>query len=315
MQTLDQVDLSSEYKKIHKWKVRDTFLRNWMRIIVVSDRVSAFDQNITAIPYKWQVLNQISSWWFNNTKDIVSNHVIDIPDSNVMITKTAKMFPVEVVVRGYITWSTDTSIWVNYQKWIRNFCGNKLPEWLKKNTKLVSPIITPTTKPEIWHDKNISKEEIINEWLISEWDWYKIEKMAMNLYLRWVEIAEKRGLIFVDTKYEFGKDQDWNIIVCDEVNTPDSSRYWILETYEEKIKNSLEPENLDKEFLRLKLKELWFHDWNIPKLSSEFINKVSEKYISLYEKITWEKFIKWDYSNINLRIENNLNKYFSKFNL
>lgn len=310
MQTLDQINLSSKYQKIHTWKVRDTFLRNWKRIIVVSDRISAFDQNITTIPYKWQVLNQISNWWFDKTKDIVPNHIIAIPDPNVMITKTAKMFPVEVVVRWYITWSTDTSIWVNYQKWVRYFCWNELPEWMTKNMRLFTPLITPTTKPEVWHDKNISRDEIISEWLVNEDDWNKIEKMAMSLYLRWVEIAKSRWMIFVDTKYEFGKDEAWNIIVCDEVNTPDSSRYWIANSYEYRLLEWLEPESLDKEFLRLKLKELWYSDSNLPKLSEEFRNEVSEKYIELYEKITWEKFIRWDISNITWRIEENLDKYF-----
>lgn len=312
MQTLDQIILSSKYQKIHKGKVRDTFMHKWKRIIVVSDRVSAFDQNITTIPYKWQVLNQVAKWWFDKTKDIVPNHVIATPDPNVMITKSAKMFHVEVVVRGYITWSTDTSIWVNYQKWVRDFCGNKLPEWLKKNMKLAKPIITPTTKPEVGHDKNISRDEIISEWLVSEEKWNQIEKMAMSLYLRWVEIARERGLIFVDTKYEFGENEDWNIIVCDEVNTPDSSRYWIAETYEQRLADWLEPQSLDKEFLRLKLKELWFTDTNLPQLSDEFRNEVSEKYIALYEKITWEKFEKWDISNILWRIETSLDRYFWK---
>ena len=311
MQTIEKTNLPSNFQKIHEWKVRDTFLRNWKRIIIVSDRISAFDYNITTIPYKGQVLNQLSAWWFDKTKDICPNHIIEIPDPNVMIVKSAKMFPVEVVVRGYMTWSTETSIWMNYKKWDRNFCWIALADWIKKNEKLKTPIITPTTKPEIGHDLNISREEIISQNLVSEEKWCKIEKMAMALYLKWVEIAKERWLIFVDTKYEFWEDEHWNIIVCDEVNTPDSSRYWMLNSYEERLANLLEPESLDKEFLRLKLRELWYNwDSNIPEISEEFRTEVSEKYISLFEKITWEKFARWDLSNIEERIAGNLEKCF-----
>ncbi len=313
MKTINTTNLPSQFQKIHEWKVRDTFLREWKRIIIVSDRISAFDYSITTIPYKGQVLNQLSAWWFDKTKDIVPNHIISIPDPNVMIVKSATMFPVEVVVRWYMTWSTDTSIWVNYNKWDRKFCWIDLPDWIKKNEKLEMPIITPTTKPEVWHDLNISKKEIIDQGLVEEEKWNKIEKMAMALYLKWVEVAKERWLIFVDTKYEFWEDEDGNIIVCDEVNTPDSSRYWMLESYKDRLSQWLEPESLDKEFLRLKLRELWYKwDENIPEVSDEFRKEISEKYISLYEKITWEIFVRWDLEDIDGRMLKHLNGHFQK---
>ena len=311
MQALDHLNLWDQYQKIHTWKVRDTYIRNSKRIIIVSDRVSAFDVNITSIPFKGQVLNQLSAWWFDKTKDIVPNHIIDIVDPNVMIVKSAKMFPVEVVVRGYMTGSTDTSIWVNYKNWVRDFCWNELRDWIKKNEKLDEVIITPTTKPDIWHDENISRDKIISQWLVSEDKWNKIEKMAMQLYLKWVELAKERWLIFVDTKYEFWEDEDGNIIVCDEVNTPDSSRYWVEWSYNTRLNNWLEPESLDKEFLRLELKKLWYTwDWDIPDIPEQFKDEVSKKYIALYEKVTWEQFMKWDVSDIEGRILGNLNDYF-----
>ncbi len=310
MKTLTEVTLSKDFNKIHSGKVRDTFLYNSKRILVVTDRQSAFDMNVGAVPLKGQVLNQVSAWWFDKTKDIVPNQVIAVPDPNVMIVKNAKMFPVEVVVRGYITGSTDTSAWVNYNNGVRNFCGNVLPEGLKKNQKFEKPIITPTTKPEVGHDESISAEEIIKQGLVPEKKWRKIEEYALALYNRGVELARERGLIFVDTKYEFGEDEYENIIVCDEVNTPDSSRYWIIDTYEERFSNAEEPQSLDKEFLRLYLKKHGYTEENIHEVPKEKFEELGEKYIELYERVTGEKFIRPDINeDINERIEKNLRKY------
>lgn len=312
IRALTFINLPTPFKKIHTGKVRDSFTYNEKRILVVTDRQSAFDINVGAVPLKGQVLNQISAWWFEKTKDIVPNQVIAMPDPNVMIVKTAKMFPVEVVVRGYITGSTDTSAWINYQKGVRYFCGNQLPEGLKKNQKFEKPIITPTTKPEVGHDAPISPEEIVEQRLVSAEKWAQIEKYAFALYNRGVELAAQRGLIFVDTKYEFGEDEEGNVIVCDEVNTPDSSRYWIAESYEARMAAGEEPQSLDKEFLRLYLKQNGFNETNVDQIPSSIFDELSEKYIQLYERVTGEKFIRPQESeDIQARIIANLKKYFS----
>jgi len=311
MNALTEVNLQSPYEKVHSGKVRDTFMYQDTRILIVTDRQSAFDLNLGVVPYKGQVLNQISAWWFDKTKDIVPNHVIDVPDENVMIVKSAKIFPVEVVVRGYITGSTDTSAWVNYNNGVTHFCGNDLPEGLKKNQKFDKPIITPTTKPEVGHDVPISAKEIIEQGIVSEEKWKQIEEYSYALYNRGVELAKERGLIFVDTKYEFGEDKDGNIIVCDEVNTPDSSRYWVEETYEERFAAGEEPQSLDKEFLRLYLKDNGFSEENVDDIPQSIFNELSEKYIELYEKVTGDKFVYPDSDkSIDDRITGNLNTYF-----
>lgn len=311
MQSLQHISLSSPFQKIHEGKVRDSFMYNGQRILVVTDRQSAFDINVGAVPQKGQVLNQISKWWFDKTSDIVPNQVIAMPDPNVLVVKNAKMFPVEVIVRGYITGSTGTSAWVNYKNGMRNFCGNQLPEGLVKNQKFATPIITPTTKPEVGHDELISAEEIIAQGLVPAEKWKKIEEYALALYNRGVKLAAERGLIFVDTKYEFGEDENGNIIVCDEVNTPDSSRYWIASSYEERLAAGIEPESLDKEFLRLYLKENGFNESNIDQIPQSVFQDLSKKYIALYEKVTGETFASvTDSEDIQARIEKNLRKYF-----
>jgi phosphoribosylaminoimidazole-succinocarboxamide synthase len=310
--TLTDIQLNTPFEKIHAGKVRDTFMYNNERILVVSDRQSAFDIAVGAVPYKGQVLNQISKWWFDKTADIVPNQVKAVPDANVMVVKNAKMFPVEVIVRGYITGSTSTSAWTNYAKGVRDFCGVTFPDGLVKNQKLEAPVITPTTKPEIGHDEPISPKEIIEQGLVSEEKWNKITEYAMALYKKGAEVASERGLIFVDTKYEFGEDEDGNIIVCDEVNTPDSSRYWIADTYEERFAAAQEPQSLDKEFLRLYLKENGYTEENVDQIPQEIFAELSEKYIALYEKVTGEKFVKAEENeDITARIEANLKKYFN----
>ena len=311
MSTLTNIQLNAPFKKIHEGKVRDSFMFDNNRILVVSDRQSAFDINVGAVPNKGQVLNQTSKWWFDKTKDIVPNQVVAMPDPNVLVVKNAKMFPVEVVVRGYITGSTDTSAWVNYNNGVRNFCGNQLPEGLVKNQKLEAPIITPTTKPEVGHDEPISAEDLIKQGLVPADKWAKIEEYAFALYNRGVELAAKQGLIFVDTKYEFGEDEDGNIIVCDEVNTPDSSRYWIADTYEERFAANQEPQSLDKEFLRLYLKENGYDESNVHEVPQEVFSNLSDKYINLYEQVTGETFKKVEGDeDVNARIEKNLREYF-----
>jgi len=301
------------YNKLHTGKVRDTYEKDGKRIIVTTDRQSAFDRVLAAIPFKGGVLNQCAAFWFDKTKDIVPNHLIATPDPNVAVVKNVKIYPVEVIVRGYITGTTSTSAWVNYNNGERNFCGVQLPEGLKKNQKFEKPIITPTTKPETGHDEKISREEIIAQGLVSEEEWDKIAEYALAVFKRGQELAAEKGFILVDTKYEFGKDEEGNIILADEVHTPDSSRYWIASTYQEKFDAGQEPENFDKEFLRLWFKENCdpYNDTELPAAPNELVEELSFRYIDIYEKLTGNTF---DYNkdkDIQARIQENLDKYFS----
>ena len=309
--TVTKTDFTG-FKKLHEGKVRDTYEKDGKYILVTTDRQSAFDRILAAIPFKGAVLNMFSKFWFDQTKDIVPNHIIAIPDPNIAIVKKVKIFPVEVVVRGYITGSTDTSAWYNYEKGERLFCGHQLPGGLKKNQKFDVPIITPTTKAED-HDEKISRDEIISQGLVSEEKWNKIEEYALAVFKKGQEVAASKGFIFVDTKYEFGEDEEGNIVLADEVNTPDSSRYWVASTYEERIAAGKEPQNFDKEFLRLWFKEHCdpYNDPELPDAPDELVAELSFRYIDIYEKVTGNAF---DYNAekpVLERMQENLNNYFS----
>ena len=288
-------------------KVRDQYDVGNKIILLTTDRQSAFDRVLASIPFKGQVLNQTSAWWFEKTKHIISNHVIDIPDPNITLAKKCEVFPIEFVVRGYITGSTSTSLWTVYKDGNREYCGNFLEEGMKKNQKLTNNMLTPTTK-EKDHDRPISPENIVKEGWMSQKNWDYCSKKALKLFSFGQKIADANGLILVDTKYEMGIDDNGEIILIDEIHTPDSSRYWIKESYSERLKNNLEPENIDKEFLRL-----WFIDncdpYNdniLPDAPQDLIIELSKRYIYLYETITGNKF-KFPNSNpIQERIINNL---------
>jgi phosphoribosylaminoimidazole-succinocarboxamide synthase len=280
-----------KFGKKYQGKVRDTYDLHDKLILITTDRQSAFDRVLASVPFKGQVLNLTSAWWFENTEHIIPNHVIAIPDPNVTIAKKCKVFPVEFVVRGYITGTTSTSLWTVYNDGVRNYCGNELPEGLRKNEKLFKPIVTPTTK-DTKHDRPITPEEIVAEGLMSQDEWNIACLKALELYQHGVEVAKKHGLILVDTKYEMGKDSHGNIVLVDEIHTPDSSRYWLANSYERRFNANQEPENIDKEFLRL-----WFidhcdpyHDKELPAAPEELIVKLSERYIQLFEMITNTKF-------------------------
>jgi len=307
--TLNETSLKG-LKKIYTGKVRDIYEHEGKKIFVTTDRQSAFDRILASIPFKGAVLNQFSQWWFEQTKDIVPNHMITVPDPNVMVAKPVKIFPVEVVVRGYITGSTDTSAWYNYEKGERLFCGVQLPEGLKKNQKFDEPIITPTTKAED-HDEKISRDEIISRGLVSEEKWTKIEKYALAVFKRGQEMAAKKGFILVDTKYEFGEDEEGNILLADEVHTPDSSRYWIANTYEELFNAGKEPENFDKEFLRLWFREHCdpYNDPELPPAPDELVEELSFRYIDIYEKLTGNTFEYNADRLIHDRIQENVDDY------
>jgi phosphoribosylaminoimidazole-succinocarboxamide synthase len=277
--------------KKYQGKVRDTYDLGNQLMLITTDRQSAFDRVLAAVPYKGQVLNLCSAWWFERTEHIIPNHLITIPDPNVTIAKKCNVFPIEFVVRGYITGTTNTSLWTQYKNGVRNYCGNPLPEHLKKNQQLEKPLLTPTTKEEK-HDRPISPQEILSEGWMTEDDWAIASAAAMQLYQFGVETAAKNGLILVDTKYEFGKDVDGNIVLIDEIHTPDSSRYWIQQSYAERLANSQEPENIDKEFLRLWFAEHCdpYNDQILPVAPEELIVTLSARYIQLYEMITGQRF-------------------------
>ena len=307
--TLDRTDfqdLGSRYQG----KVRDVYTHGEQVVLISTDRQSAFDYDWCTIPLKGQALNQMSAWWFEKVKDVIPTHVIAVPDPNVTVGKKLKMLKIEVVVRAYLTGSTSTSIWVNYEQGSRNFCGNVLPDGMKKNQKLKEIIFTPSTKPETGHDKSMSSTELITLGLISEEVIAEVQEKAFALFRRGQEVAASRGLILVDTKYEMGYDKDGVLCVGDEVHTPDSSRYWIASTYEERFAKGLEPESLDKEFFRLWLKEQGFQDDGRPRplVTDDARVMLAERYINLYERMTGEKF-EIHSGNVRERIRGNLSKY------
>lgn len=275
----------------YQGKVRDTYDLGDKLVLITTDRQSAFDRVIAAVPYKGQVLNLTSAWWFEQTAHLVPNHLIAVPDPNVMIAKKCQVFPIEFVVRGYITGTTSTSLWTQYNKGVRHYCGINFPEGLRKNQRLDTPVLTPTTKDKE-HDRPISPKEIVSEGWMSQADWDTASAMALKLFNFGMEVAAKHGLILVDTKYEFGKDADGNIVLVDEIHTPDSSRYWLASSYASRFAEAKEPENIDKEFLRL-----WFvdkcdpyKDAVLPEAPKELIATLAARYIQLYEMITGKNF-------------------------
>ncbi|MBN1306608.1 MAG: phosphoribosylaminoimidazolesuccinocarboxamide synthase [Chitinispirillaceae bacterium] len=290
-----------------KGKVRDTYDLGDRLLLVTTDRQSAFDRILAAIPFKGQVLNQVSAFWFEATRDIVANHLISIPDPNVTLAKKCSVLPIEFVVRGYLTGSTDTAVWTLYNKGERAICGNRLPDGMVKNQKFDRPILTPTTKSDE-HDEPVSAKEILARGTIDATTWKNLESIVFALFKRGTEIAAKNGLILVDTKYELGIDGRGAVTLVDEIHTPDSSRYWIEATYAERFAGGAEPENIDKEFLRL-----WFRDhcdpYNdpvLPKAPDDLILELSSRYIRLYELITGRQFTVDTSEPVAHRIRRNL---------
>ncbi|MGA7675894.1 MAG: phosphoribosylaminoimidazolesuccinocarboxamide synthase [Rhizomicrobium sp.] len=291
-------------------KVRDMYFQPERLILVSTDRHSSFDRIIAHIPHKGAVLNLSSAFWFRQTADIVPNHVIDVPDPNVTVARRMKTLPVEAVVRGYLTGTTSTSIWTRYQAGERNFGGLTLPDGLKKNTKLPHPIFDPTTKEDT-HDRALSLKELVDEGFIEEELLHALRKMALALFARGQEVAAKHGLLLVDTKYEFGVDEKGTLTLIDEIHTPDSSRFWKLDSYEARLANGEEPEYFDKEFLRIWFREHCdpYKDAVLPEAPADMVAELSRRYIEIYEQLTGQKFA-IDLSLPPLeRIRKNLAKY------
>lgn len=276
---------------MRKGKVRDTYDLGDKLLLITTDRQSAFDRVLANIPFKGQVLNLVSEFWFKKSSHIVKNHIISVPDPNVTLATKCKVFPIEFVVRGYLTGSTDTSAWTLYQKGIRNICGNVLEEGMRKNQKFDKPILTPTTKSDA-HDEPISAEQVIDRNIIDEKTWNKLQSIVFTLFEEGTKIADSHGLILVDTKYELGTDENGEIVLIDEIHTPDSSRYWLKESYQSRFAENKEPENIDKEFLRLWFKAHCdpYKDKVLPKAPDDLVVELSSRYITLYEMITGSEF-------------------------
>ena len=299
-------------KDVYHGKVRDVYnINDELLVMVASDRISAFDIVLPrAIPYKGQVLNQIASKFLDATADIVPNWKVASPDPMVTIGKYCNPFPVEMIIRGYLTGSS----WRTYKSGARAICGVPVPDGLKEHQRFPEPIVTPTTKATEGHDEDISEEEIIKQGLVSAEDYAKLKDYTIRLFKRGSEIAAEKGLILVDTKYEFGKVGD-QIYLIDEIHTPDSSRYFYADKYEERFAKGEPQKQLSKEFVREWLMENGFQGKDgqqVPEMTDEFVNSVSERYIELYEKVTGEKFNRVPTEGVLGRIENNVNDFLRK---
>ena len=279
-------------------KVRDWYdLPDGKRLIVTTDRLSAFDKILASVPYKGQVLNQLSAWWFEQTKDIIPNHIVALPDPNAAMVNVAEPFLVEVIVRGYITGVTATALWYRYSLGERNIYGYDFPEGLQKNATLPEPIITPTTKGgATGHDERLTCAEVVEKGLLDKQTWDQVQAAALAIFKRGQEIANKAGMILVDTKYEFGRAADGSVLLIDEVHTPDSSRFWKADTYEELFTAGEAPENFDKEFVRIAYAQKGYRgDGDAPSMPVELWSSASERYITIYELLTGKTFEEGEY--------------------
>jgi phosphoribosylaminoimidazole-succinocarboxamide synthase len=291
--TIDATHLDALGRK-YEGKVRDNYTTaDGRRIIVVTDRISAFDRVLGTLPLKGQVLNRLASFWFEQTKSVAPNHMISMPDPSVLEAHECSPLPVEMVMRSYVTGVTSTSIWTHYARGVRTFCGHQLPDGLRKNERLPAPILTPSTKaPKGGHDVSASREEILAMGHIDARDFDEAADMAKALFAHGQRWCAERGLILVDTKYEFGKDKTGRIVVIDEIHTPDSSRFWFASSYAERFDRGEDPESFDKEYVRRYLAGLGFKgDGPIPAIPDDVRVEASRRYIEAFEKITGVPFV------------------------
>lgn len=291
--TVDATDFPGLGAK-YEGKVRDNYsLPDGTRVLVTTDRISAFDRVLGTLPFKGQVLNALSSWWFDATRDVAPNHVISVPDPNLLHAIECVPLPVELVVRSYLTGVTSTSVWTHYAEGKRTFAGHALPDGMKKNEPLAAPILTPSTKADKGgHDVTVSRAELLAMGQISEADFDTAAAMAMALFRRGQELSLARGLILVDTKYEMGKRPDGTIVVIDEIHTPDSSRYWLADSYEPRLSRGEEPESFDKEYVRRWLAGVGFKgDGPIPTIPDEVRIEAARRYVEACERIRGEPFV------------------------
>lgn len=289
---LEGVELSGG--AVYRGKVRDNLsLGDGRRVLITTDRISAFDRVLGTIPFKGQVLSTLAAWWFSRTREVAPNHFLEAPDPNVIVGVDCEPLPVEVVVRAYLTGVTSTSVWTAYSSGARSFCGHALPDGLKKNDPLPAAIVTPSTKaPKGGHDVSVSAEELVAQGVISADDMRAVSERALALFAEGSRRCAARGLILVDTKYEFGRSPSGEILVIDEVHTPDSSRFWFAESYVERHARGEEPESLDKEYVRRWLAAQGFTgEGPVPELPAEVRVEAAQRYIDAYERITGEPFV------------------------
>jgi len=304
--TFDGCDIGLAGKR--SGKVRDWYpLGGGKRLIVTTDRLSAFDRTLAAVPFKGQVLNQLAAWWFGQTADIIGNHLVSMPDPNAIVAVEAEPLPIEVIVRGYITGVTTTALWYRYSLGERSIYGYDFPEGLRKNQALPAPIITPTTKGgPTGHDERLTCDEVVGQGHLDEATWATVSRAALALFARGQERAKAAGLLLVDTKYEFGRAPDGSIILIDEAHTPDSSRFWKAESYAFRQESGIEPECFDKEFVRLAFAELGYRgDGPVPPVRDSLWDETSALYRSAYERLTGEAFVPGEYP-VGPRLERNL---------
>lgn len=294
-------------KAAYHGKVRDVYDLGDSLLLVASDRYSAFDRILATVPNKGQLLTETSRWWFEQTAPIIRNHIISYPDPNVAWVKKYQVIPIEMVVRGYITGVTNTSLWHTYSDGQRDYGTFTLPDGLKKNDKLPEPVLTPTTKFEV-HDRNLTPAEAVAEGLLSAETWEQLSKTALELFTFGQKTAAAKGLLLVDTKYEFGLDENGEIVLIDEIHTQDSSRYWLAETYEERIAAGEEPDNYDKEYMRLWFKAQFdpYADETPPTAPAEIIEELRRRYVFVYEQLTGQPFVPSNEANPAARIEANV---------
>ncbi len=292
----DTIELPLDDRRVGKVRVSYRF-GSGQRLFVTTDRLSAFDRIIARVPYKGQVLNQLAAWWFEQTADIVPNHVVSVPDPNVLIAREAVPLTVEVVVRGYISGVTDTALWTQYAGGARTIYGHHFPDGLTKNMALPAPIITPTTKGSFGeHDVPLAIDDVVAGGHVDAAVWEQVSAAALAVYARGTERAAAAGLILADTKYEFGLDVDGAVMLIDEVHTPDSSRYWIADTYAERHAAGLEPQSLDKEVVRRALADVGYTgEGEVPHLDDEVWAQTSARYIETYERLTGLRFERGEY--------------------
>lgn len=290
-------------------KVRDFYRTDGKRVLVTTDRLSAFDRVVGHIPFKGQVLNQLAAFWFGRTEDILPNHLISVPDPNVAVVQECEALPVEIVVRGYISGSTSTSLWTHYAAGERTIYGLRFPRGLRKNERLRQPVITPTTRATGpgGHDERTTRKEIVERGLVSQSLYTQIEERALGLFKRGTELCAAVGIILVDTKYEFGL-LDGRLTLIDEIHTPDSSRFWLADSYAERFETRREPENFDKELIRLWFRQQgYLGDGPSPPLAEEIVVQASQRYQSIYERITGRDFEPGVFP-VEERIETNLRR-------
>jgi phosphoribosylaminoimidazole-succinocarboxamide synthase len=291
-------------------KVREWYnLPEGQRLIITTDRLSAFDRILAKVPYKGQVLNQLSAWWFQQTNHLIPNHLLSVPDPNAAIVTEVEPLLVEVIVRGYISGVTTTALWYRYNLGEREIYGYKFSDGLRKNQMLPEPIITPTTKGVAGaHDERLTCAEVVEKGILDAATWEQVQSAALAIFKRGQELAQKAGLILVDTKYEFGRAPDGRILLIDEVHTPDSSRFWKADTYERRFSAGQEPENFDKEFVRIAYAEKGYRgDGEIPLMPDELWAAASERYITIYEMLTGQEFVPGAYP-VNQRLFENLKR-------